>query len=583
MTGWCGRILHIDLSSGEYRFEKIDPDICRFWIGGKGLAGYYLFPEITRSWNDPEMPLVFMAGPLSGTLVPASGRICVMSKSPLTGAVGDCSVGGSLGWQIKKSGIDGIVVTGKSKRLCGIEISDGNVSIEDADWLAGAGTDELYSRLKKKGSVACTGPAADNGVLFSSIMIDGTFAAGRGGLGLVSASKNLKYITVCGTGIVPVFDQDKLRSASEDIRRLVAATPALTGEHGLQNCGTAACYDLISCRRMMPTANFRRTYFGPASSMNSHAFSNEYKPKRYGCKACHILCKRIGEDGTHLPEFETMSHFSALIENDDLQAVAAANRICNESGMDTITAGATLACFSEIVGEKLTPDRITGLLLDIAAGRGEGCELGQGSFRFAESKGCSFLSMSVKGMELPGYDPRGAYGMALGYVTSTRGACHLRAYPISHEILRKPVATDRFSFAGKARIVKIAEDMNAVIDSLTACKFFFFGCSLEEYASAYYAVTGTETSAQDLLAAGERIYFRDRIMNAKCGFTSKDDDLPPRFFSEAGSSGDDIEISPLNREEFLDTRSKYYRIRGLDQNGCPLKGKAEELGLDGLL
>ena len=173
--------------------------------------------------------------------------------------------------------------------------------------------------------------------------------------------------------------------------------------------------------------------------------------------------------------------------------------------------------------------------------------------------------------------------MALGYVTATRGACHLRAYPISHEILRKPVATDRFSFAGKARIVKIAEDMNAVIDSLTACKFFFFGSSLEEYSSAFSAVTGSETSTQDLLAAGERIYFRERMMNAKCGFTSEDDDLPPRFFAEAGSSGDGIEIPPLNREDFLDARSKYYRIRGLDSNGIPLLNKVEELGLAELL
>lgn len=583
MTVRCARILFVDLTTGEYRFEELDPDICRFWIGGKGLAGYYLFPEMTRSWNDPGMPLTFMAGPLTGTLTPASGRICVMSRSPLTGAVGDCSVGGSFGWQLAKAGIAGIVITGKSKRLCGIEISDSDVSVEDAGWLAGAGTDEVWSGLKEKGSVACIGPAAENGVLFSSIMIDGTFAAGRGGLGLVSASKNLKYITVRGTGSVTVHDREKLSGASEDIRRLVAATPALTGEHGLQNCGTAACYDLMNCRRMMPTANFRRTFFRPASAMNSHAFSNAYKIKRYGCKSCHILCKRKGEDGTHLPEFETMSHFSALIENDNLQAVAAANMICNETGMDTISAGATLACFSEISGEKLTPERITGLLLDTAMGKGEGLELGRGSFLFAESRGHPELSMSVKRMELPGYDPRGALGMALGYVTSTRGACHLRAYPISHEILRKPVATNRFSFAGKARIVKIAEDMNAVIDSLTACKFFFFGCSLEEYASAYSAVTGTETSAQDLLAAGERIYFRDRMMNAKCGFTSEDDDLPPRFFSEAGSSGDGIQIPPLDREEFLEARSKYYRIRGLDRQGCPLESKALELGLEDLL
>ena len=276
-----------------------------------------------------------------------------------------------------------------------------------------------------------------------------------------------------------------------------------------------------------------------------------------------------------------MSHFSALIENESLGAVIDANRICNATGMDTISAGATLACFSEITGEKLSPDRIAELLLRIASGKEE--LLAKGSRRFAESSGRADLSMSVKGMELPGYDPRGALGMALGYATSTRGACHLRAYPISHEILRKPVATDRFSFAGKARIVKIAEDTNAVVDSLIACKFMLFGCSLEEYSSACFAVTGIETTAQDLLAAGERIYFRDRMMNAKCGFSSVDDDLPPRFFREAGSSGDGIEIPPISREDFLETRAKYYRIRGLNPDGYPLRKKAEELGLENLL
>jgi len=581
MTDRGAVILRVDLTSGECRFHEVDPDIRKFWIGGKGLAGHFLYPEITRSWSDPEIPLVFMTGPLTGTIAPASGRTCVMSKSPLTGTLMDCSVGGSFGWQLKKAGIDGIVIKGRSEKLCGIEVSDTTVRLAEASQYAGMDTDQLTAMLGSKGAVAGIGRAAENGVLFSSIMVDGSFAAGRGGLGLVCASKNLKYITVAGTGSVPVHDTDKLRVAGEDIRRLSAATPALTGEHGLQNCGTAACYDLISSRRIMPTANFRNTFFHSASSMNSHAYSDLYNPSRYGCKACHIRCKRVGEDGTHLPEFETMSHFSALIENESLGAVIDANRICNATGMDTISAGATLGCFSEITGEKLSPDRIAELLLRIASGEEE--LLAKGSRRFAESSGRADLSMSVKGMELPGYDPRGALGMALGYATSTRGACHLRAYPISHEILRKPVATDRFSFAGKARIVKIAEDTNAVVDSLIACKFMLFGCSLEEYSSACFAVTGIETTAQDLLAAGERIYFRDRMMNAKCGFSSVDDDLPPRFFREGGSSGDGIEIPPISREDFLETRAKYYRIRGLNPDGYPLRKKAEELGLENLL
>jgi len=188
--------------------------------------------------------------------------------------------------------------------------------------------------------------------------------------------------------------------------------------------------------------------------------------------------------------------------------------------------------------------------------------------------------MSVKGLELPAYDPRGAYGMALAYATSTRGGCHLRAYPISHEILRKPVATDRFSFSGKARIIKLAEDANAVIDSLTACKFIFFGASLEEYSRVFRAVTGVEMYGSDLMTAGERIYYNERVMNFMNGFSSSDDDLPERFFNTQGTSGDGITIPPLDRAEFLETRNKYYKIRGLSPDGAPSKDKCEEMGIE---
>ena len=188
--------------------------------------------------------------------------------------------------------------------------------------------------------------------------------------------------------------------------------------------------------------------------------------------------------------------------------------------------------------------------------------------------------MTVKGQELPAYDPRGAYGMALAYATSTRGGCHLRAYPISHEILRKPVATDRFTFNGKARIIKIGEDLNAVADSLTACKFIFFAASLEEYAKIYTAVTGIKTSGQDLFKIGERIYYNERIMNSANGFTEKDDDLPDRFFKSPGYQNKHIDIDPIDRKAFLEARSNYYMVRKLDKNGMPLPETAKKLGLD---
>ncbi|HEO70952.1 MAG TPA: aldehyde ferredoxin oxidoreductase [Candidatus Hydrogenedentes bacterium] len=579
MDGWTGRILHIDIEQRSTRVEHPDLEVLHTHIGGKGLAGHYLDEHITRAWDDARLPLVFMNGPLVATPSPTSGRLCVMSRSPLTGTVGDGSVGGSLGTQLKRAGFDGLVITGRSEEPCGVEIRDDQINFVDASDFAGIAADAVCERLKEHGAVAAVGPAAEHGVLFANLMVDGSYCAGRNGLGLVFANRGLKYLTVRGTGRVGVHDRDALKQAREDIFRLIAASPVLFGEQGLIHFGTGAIYDLMHSRRMMPTANFRRTYFEHAPALNASAFQRRYEPKRAGCRGCHILCKKVGKDGTHLPEFETMSHFSALLENENLESIARANALCNHLGMDTITAGATLACYAELHNERLSPEHILGLLEDIAYGRGEGQALGQGSYRYAAAHGRPELSMSVKKQELAAYDPRGAYGMALAYATATRGGCHLRAYPISHEILRKPVATDRFSFAGKARMSKIAEDANAVVDSLTACKFVFFASSLEEYAKAYTAVTGIDTSAHDLLRLGERIYYRERIMNARNGFTAEDDDLPERFFTEPGSSGNAIDVPPIKRTEFLQARANYYRVRGLDPHGMPTHDRATALGL----
>lgn len=503
-----------------------------------------------------------------------------MSRSPLTGTVGDSSVGGSLANSIKKAGWDGIIITGKSPSPCGIEINGNEIHFTDASSLKSKTVSQINQALNGKGSNAVIGPAAEQGVLYSGIVVDGHFFAGRNGLGLSMASKNLKYLTVQGEEKTEVYDPQELKAAREEIFRLAAASPALMGELGLSKFGTGALYDLMHTRRMMPTDNFRKTHFPPASSMNAYAFNQKYQPKKTGCKGCHILCKKKIKDGQRIPEFETMSHFSALLENSDIDTVKEANRICNEAGMDTISAGATLSCYAEVREEKFSPNEILTLLQEIMWGRGEGRELASGAYRYAQSRGRPNSAMTVKKQEMSAYDPRGAYGMALAYVTSTRGACHLRAYPISHEILRKPVATDRFTFSGKARIVKINEDMNAVIDSLIACKFLFFGATLEEFSRALTAVTGVPSSAQDLLRAGERIYYNERIMNYLNGFTSKDDDLPARFFSEPGSSGNNIEIPPIDRKEFCEALARYYKIRGLDEDGLPLKQKAQELGLE---
>jgi len=580
MNGWNKKILIIDLTTRTRTIERPEPAVYHKYIGGKGLAGHFLMDHITRNWDDAAMPLLIFAGPLVGTSAPTSGRMTVMSRSPLTGTVGDASVGGRFGTELKKAGWDGIIISGISQKICGIEIVDDQIAFTDAAPLKGSKISEIYTRLKKKGAIASVGPAAENRVRFASIIFDGHYAAGRNGLGLLFGAKNLKYITIKGTGRVPVFDLQGLKKAREEIFRMAAASPVLMGPMGITNYGTSAVYDLTSSRRMMPTANFRKTYFDYASQTNASKYHQKYQPHKSGCKGCHILCKQIGSDKRILPEFETMNHFGPLLENTDIEIVTRANAICNDMGMDTISAGSTLACYSEIENKQLTGDEILSLLTAIASGNGIGRALGKGSYEFARSRGKPEVSMSVKKLELPAYDPRGAYGMALGYAVSTRGGCHLRAYPIGNEILRKPVPTDRFTFSGKARIVKIAEDVNAIIDSLSACKFIFFGTTLEEYARAFTAVTGVDSTGQDLFKIGERIYYAERIMNAKNGFNKVNDDLPQRFFEEPGTSGNNIEIQPIDRDDFITARTNYYIVRGLDGNGLPTQEKAEELGLN---
>ncbi|MCU0661562.1 MAG: aldehyde ferredoxin oxidoreductase family protein [Myxococcota bacterium] len=575
MHGWTGQILEVDLTSGNTRILRLAEDIYERFIGGRGLAGHLLSEHVTLPWDDPRMPLFFMTGPLCGTCAPTSGRMTIMSRSPLTGTVGDASVGGTLGSALKAAGLDGVCVIGRAPYALGLEIEDNSVSLVDAQSLLTHTTSELRAKVGQGRAVALTGPAAERGVRFSSIIVDGHFAAARGGIGLAMASKGLKYLAVKGTGRVSVADESQLKSAREEILRLVAASPALLGEQGIAKLGTPALYDLLHVRRMMPTANFRRTYFEAAPLLGAHALAKAYQPRRAGCQGCHILCKKIAVDGRPLPEFETLSHFTALLENPDLEVAVQANELCNELGMDTISAASTLACHLELAGAQATGEELLEMLREI----GRGGVFGIGSAEHARRAGAPQTSMAVKGQELPAYDPRGAYGMALSYATSTRGGCHLRAYPISHEILRKPVATDRFSFEGKARIVKIAEDHNAVIDSLVACKFVFFGATLEEYARALGAVIGRSVATHELARVGERIVYNERMMNARNGFTADDDDLPKRFFDEPGSSGAGLEIKALDRRDFLEARRRYYTCRGLDADGRPTPEKARELEL----
>lgn len=575
--------LFIDLTARQAHREALDPGVSRAFLGGRGLGTYFLNGSPTVDACDAEAPLVFAIGALTGTRIPSASRMVISAFSPLTGAICSCSVGGGLAVAMKKAGIDVISITGRSDRQVVILVNDHSVSFEDTSWAVDTPLSSVFARFGSfKGSVAAVGEAAFRSCRYASIMVDSSFASGRGGLGMVMASKNLRAVAVSGSGGLAgeACDSETLETARRDIIRLFDASPAIMGRSGISAYGTSALVDLIASRRMMPTANFRRTYFEGYRAFSGPAIRSKERPDHYACHGCPIACKQ--KSSREIPEYETLSHFGALNENDDLASIIEANHICNEAGMDTITAAATIACLAEIRGVRYAGEALVDKVRSIM---GEGHEaelLRMGSSILARELGAPEMSMSVKALELPAYDPRGAYGMALAYGTSTRGGCHLRAYPIAHEILRKPVATDRFSFSGKARIIKIAEDLNAVIDTIGACKFACLGASLEEYAKGFAALTGLACDNQDLLRIGDNIYTLERHINSLRGFARRDDMLPERFYNEHGTDGPGISIVPIDRAAYEDALSRYYRIRGCNEDGTLSQARMKDLGICGI-
>ncbi len=567
MNGWNGKILRVDLTQGTAIREDIPVELLHAYLGGRGLGVRLMRDYYHLAPDDPQIPLIFAVGPLCGTTAPTAARLTVVSRSPLTGTIYDCSAGGRFAWRLKAAGVDALFITGQSSRPVYLAINDDTVELLPADHIWGSLVKESVAALAARGSVATIGPAVENGVLFANIMMGEGNSVGRGGLGAVMGWKKLKAIVINGSGKTKIADEELFNSARADVLRLFRASPVIFGELGIAEYGTPALVDLMRQRRMAPTENFRKTVFEESAAYSGSAIRRDFGARNDGCYGCPIQCKKSTPQGEHLPEYETVSHFGALNGIATLGSIVKSNTLCNQLGMDTITAAATLSAWGEARGRFPSPVEVEQQLHAIALMQGEGRELAAGSRRFCKGIDRPELSMSVKGLELPAYDPRGAYGMALAYCTSNRGGCHLRAYPIAHEILRKPVATDRFSFDGKARIISIAEDTNAAIDSLVACKFSFFGASLEEYAELLTAVTGIDYTPQSLRETGRNIYLTERYYNCANGFTAADDLLPERFFSEPGSSGEGIEVPSIDRHRFDRELQKYYRIRGLTADG----------------
>lgn len=588
MAGWMGRMLEIDLAKTRAAERPLSKQFLGEWLGGRGL-GVRLLYERARGVNalEPDNPLIFAVGPLTGTAAPTAGRFSLVTRSPLTGTVFDGNSGGRWGVGMKRCGLDALVITGRAAEPVYIVLGGGDMRVERAEELWGRTVSETTRLLLARhpgSSVACIGPAGENMCLYAAVMNDGARACGRGGVGAVMGSKNLKAVVVRGERKVEVADPGRLRFVVGEARRWVKANPVTAV--GLPRFGTAVLVNLMNELGVFPSLNFRRSRFEGAEAISGEALESVHLRKRRACWGCPIGCGRVtaaaGREGEG-PEYETVWALGAQCGVDDLEKVILANYLCNDLGMDTISAGSTLGCCMELTELGLVEGgprfgdagAVLNLLEDIAYGRGLGRELARGSRLFAASRGAEEYAMQVKGLELPAYDPRGLQGQGLSFATSNRGGCHLRAYLVGPEVLGIPKMVDRHSTPDKPGLVINAQNLNAGVDSLVLCRFIQFALSDEYFARMLEAVTGLPYKAMDLHRIGERIWNLERAYNLDAGIDPALDTLPPRLLREPAAEGP-AQGQVVRLGEMLPL---YYRARGWDESGRPEPRKLAELGL----
>jgi aldehyde:ferredoxin oxidoreductase len=566
MFGWTGRTIIVDLTSHSITESRTGAKQAKEYLGGRGL-GIKLMHEFADPMVDPlspDNPLIFATGPLTGTSAPMSGHYSLITKSPLTHTIFDSNAGGHFGKAMKYAGIDALVITGKSDIPVYLSIYDEDVELIAADHLWGKDTRETTLVLKEKGSVACIGRAGETKVRFANFVNDNLYSSGRGGHGAVAGSKNLKAVVVKGTNDPLIAEPETFERTIENAQRLLQANPITS--KGLSVYGTSVMVNVLDHLDLLPAMNFREKKFQHAGSISAEKLIEAYNGQKTPCDSCPLGCRRVMEDGSPLPDFDALWAFGPAVGNSDLESIVKANDLCFVNGVDPVSCGATIASYLEMSGEQIAPVLLLQKVSEISQG---GSSLGEGSFSYMSTEGAKDLSMSSKGLEMPGYDPRGILGLALAYATSNRGACHMSAFMIGPEVLGKPVTLDRLVLQGKPGFVKLFQDLAAVIDSVVMCPFASFALNEGEIAALLSAATGVSYSSEELLRAGERIWNLERLFNLRAGFTCKDDTLPQRMFSDDG----------IPEREFKKAIADYYQLRGWDEFGVPHVDKLKQLGI----
>jgi aldehyde:ferredoxin oxidoreductase len=595
LGGYADRIARVDLTSGDIKYEGINEEDARKYIGGRGLGVKYVFdngPSVDPL--SPDNILCFLVGPLSGTNVTMSGRMAVVTKSPLTGGVTDSHHGGWSGARLRWAGLDGLIFKGKAAKPVYAYIEAGNVELRDASDLWGKGAHEtvktLLARHGEDVSVISIGQGGENLSRFGNWMNENDRASGRGGTGAVGGSKNLKALVIKAEKKMPeAKDRDAFRAAHKDALDAINASDVTAPRKGgLSVFGTNVLMNVSNSIGALPTKNSQLTAYDHAFDVSGEHVNETILVDNPTCHACPVACKKEvqtkGKFRVHMEsvEYESAWALGGNCLNPDVEAVAYIIDLCNDYGLDTIEMGNVLsmameASEKELIKERISwgdTDKMVELVHKIALRQGIGDTLAEGPARAATAFGDPNISMTVKGQAIPAYDPRGMKGMGLGYATSNRGACHLRGYSPASEVLGVGGKTDPLAWEGKGALLKLLQDLHAVSDSFDICKFSAFAENADNYAAQYSAVVGVPMDATELLKIGERIYNLERYYNNLAGLGEGSDTLPARFLKEPstspGSKGHVCELDLMLKD--------YYALRGW-VNGVVPEQKLKELAI----
>ena len=607
IESYTNKLLIIDLSSGSIKTLPVDDTFKQDFIGGKGFGAKILYDKVPPG-TDPlgkDNHLMFMTGPLTGTMAPAM-RGCVVTKSPLTGIFLDSYFGGNFAPEIKYAGFDGIIITGKAKKPSYIWINDDHIEIRDAQHLWGMDTLESNRLIKKEIQddtikIANIGQAGENQIPFALICCEYNRQAGRGGAGAVMGSKNLKAIAVKGSKTVNIHNPKQFIKACHKAFKELEVSPDI---ESFRQAGTAASVEFASETGLLPHKNYKNGTFAKAANLGDKGQSKHLWLGSNACMGCPIRCSKIGAIRTgkykgivsDIIEYESAALMGSNLDISDIRAVTHLVKLCDLYGIDSMSMGTIIGFAMEACEKGLitAPDGITLQFGNIAAAehliniivnrKGElGKLLSKGVKQAAEEIGDAALdiAMHTKGLESPAWGPRGVSGMALAYMTTDRGGCHQRGFPVSYELEGEweGQKIDPLAPEGKANMVIALQNYSAGTDTLTKCDFGSFGISSNTYAELFFAATGREIAGDTFVETGERIWNLVRQFNLAEGVTAAMDTIPRRFANENLPDGP-AKGHQISKQDMTYMRQEYYKLRGWDQKGIPLDKTMDRLKIN---